>query len=81
MAFIGYISFENASDKLKKLYKSWVEPDGTLDNIVKIAGHNPEALDYHMKFYRAVMHGPSPLSRWRRELIAIVVSGINHCHY
>ena len=81
MAFISYISFNNASDRLKRLYKLWVEPDGALDNIVKITGHNPGALEYRMKCYKVVMNGPSSLSRWHRELIAIVVSGINHCHY
>ena len=81
MAYIDYISHDDASDELKELYNKYGEPDGTIDNIVRIAGPNPKALEFHLKFYRAVLHGKSPLSRQQRELIAIVVSSINHCHY
>jgi AhpD family alkylhydroperoxidase len=27
------------------------------------------------------MHGPSPLSRAQREMLAVVVSRANDCHY
>ena len=81
MAFIDYISHDDASDELKALYNKYSEADETVDNIVRIAGLNPKALEFHLKFYRAVLHAKSPLSKQQRELIAIVVSSINHCHY
>ncbi len=34
-----------------------------------------------MGLYRAVMFGPSELSRTERELLAVVVSNANDCHY
>jgi alkylhydroperoxidase family enzyme len=34
-----------------------------------------------MAFYESVMHAPGDLSRIRREMIAVVVSGLNRCHY
>jgi alkylhydroperoxidase family enzyme len=34
-----------------------------------------------MQFYVRVMHGPGPLQRWERELLATVVSKINGCVY
>lgn len=34
-----------------------------------------------MNLYRAIMFGPSPLSRRQREMMATVVSASNGCHY
>jgi alkylhydroperoxidase family enzyme len=42
---------------------------------------NPETLHASMDLYRAVMLGPSELSRAERELLAVVVSRANDCHY
>jgi alkylhydroperoxidase family enzyme len=42
---------------------------------------NPAVLQASMAMYRAVMHGPSPLLRWQRELLAVVVSRTNGCRY
>lgn len=54
---------------------------GRVWNIVRIMTPNPAVLHASMQLYRAVMHGPSPLSRWRRELLAVVTSQANHCVY
>lgn len=54
---------------------------GRVWNIVRIMTANPEVLRASMAMYRAVMHGPSPLSRWQRELLAVVVSHENRCVY
>lgn len=51
------------------------------DNILRIHGINPPVLKAHYQLYRAVMHGRSPLSRKQRELLAVVVSAVNDCHY
>ncbi|MEM8862322.1 MAG: carboxymuconolactone decarboxylase family protein [Chloroflexota bacterium] len=34
-----------------------------------------------MDFYGTLMFGPSPLSRSQREMLATVVSVVNHCVY
>ena len=41
----------------------------------------PEVLSRSIELYREVMFGPSPLSRQERELLAVVVSSANDCHY
>ena len=41
----------------------------------------PGVLSRSMKLYKAVMFGPSGLSRQQRELLATVVSRENDCHY
>ena len=35
----------------------------------------------HYDLYVALMHRPSPLSRKQREMVAVVVSATNGCHY
>ncbi|MFN2421932.1 MAG: carboxymuconolactone decarboxylase family protein [Gemmatimonadota bacterium] len=54
---------------------------GPLANILRISTIHPEALQAHLTLYRTLVKGPSPLSRQRREMIAVAVSAINGCHY
>ncbi|MBD3332720.1 peroxidase, partial [candidate division GN15 bacterium] len=79
--FIDYISYEDASEKLRSLYDKYGGDNKTPANIVRIAGPNPRAMAAHMDFYRAIMFAKSPLSRRQREMIATMVSGLNQCHY
>jgi alkylhydroperoxidase family enzyme len=50
-------------------------------NTLRISTINPEALRAHLDLYRTLVHGESPLSRMRREMIAVAVSQLNGCHY
>jgi hypothetical protein len=34
-----------------------------------------------MKFYGTIMFGTSPLTRWQREMLAVVTSKANDCFY
>ena len=54
---------------------------GRVWNIVAVMSQNPAAMKASMGFYLAIMHGPSPLSRAQREMLAVVVSAANQCHY
>ena len=81
MAFIDYISYEEASDELKKLYEQYGGADKMPANVVRIAGPNPKAMKAHLDFYRAIMVQKSEISRHQREMIAVLVSVINPCHY
>ena len=51
------------------------------DNILRIHSLNPKSGEAHYHVYRAVMHEESELTRLQREMIGVVVSGINGCHY
>ena len=51
------------------------------DNIIQIHAAHPAVMRGHVDLYRALMHGAGPLSRREREMIAVRVSGINHCPY
>ena len=81
MAWIKIINEEKADGDLKDQYADLVEPWGGVDNILKIHSLNPASLAAHVQLYKTVMFGKSPLRRTDREMIAVVVSVINQCHY
>ena len=51
------------------------------DNIIQIHAVHPAVMRGHLDIYRALMHEPGPLSRREREILALRVSGLNHCPY
>ena len=81
MAWIETISPEEAGGPLKKEYDEAVARSGGVANVVRLSSLNPGALSAWLGVYKAVMHGPSPLERYERELVATVVSQENECHY
>jgi uncharacterized peroxidase-related enzyme len=81
MAWIRVIDEDEASGRLKELYDEYEEPWGGVDNILKIHSLNPRSLQAHFDFYATVMRGKSDLSRTQREMIAVVSSAANRCHY
>ena len=81
MAWIDTIAPEAATGLLKSLYEAAVRRAGRVWNIVRIKSLNPRTLKASTDFYAAVMYGPSPLTRGQREMLAVVVSRTNGCHY
>jgi uncharacterized peroxidase-related enzyme len=81
MAWIKVIQEDEAMGKLKELYAQYAEPSGAVDNILKIHSLNVKSLKTHFDLYAHLMRGPSDLSRVQREMIAVVASAANHCHY
>ncbi len=53
----------------------------SLANILASHSLNSDALAAHLRLYRTIMYGQSPLSRSEREAIAVCVSAANDCHY
>ena len=68
MPHIRLIEADEATGALAEEYAAAVERAGKVFNIVKA-------------MCLAIMFGPSPLSRAERELLAVVVSNANDCHY
>lgn len=81
MAWIRVIQEDEAEGELKERYGGLTEPWGGVDNIIKIHSLNLPSLEAHYTMYVTLMRGPSDLSLIQREMIAVVVSAINHCHY
>ena len=81
MPHVRLIEVDEATGPLKKEYDAAVGRTGKVFNIVKAMSLRPGVLSRSMKLYKAVMFGPSGLSRQERELLATVVSRVNECHY
>jgi alkylhydroperoxidase family enzyme len=81
-AWIHMVQEDEASEDLQKYYEQLRDPDtGEIDNILKIHGQHPETLKAHLLLYKTVMYGKSKVRRPEREMIAVVVSSLNECHY
>lgn len=70
-----------ATGALKAEYDAAIGRAGKVFNIVKAMSLSPDVLHRSIELYKGVMLGPSTLSRQERELLAIVVSCENECHY
>jgi alkylhydroperoxidase family enzyme len=70
-----------ATGRLKRLYDEAVRRAGRVWGILSVMSPNPPVLDKAVEHYKAVMYGRSPLSRGQREMLATVVSAVNHCVY
>lgn len=81
MAWIEMIEATKAQGVLKTYYKKYGDPFTGVDNILRIHSLNPDSLKHHYDLYKHLMVGKSGLSRMQREMIAVVVSKRNGCHY
>jgi uncharacterized peroxidase-related enzyme len=81
MPYLRLIEVDEATGELKAEYEAAIARAGKVFNIVKSMSLNPRVLRAAMGLYREVMFGPSELSRAERELLAVVVSRANDCHY
>lgn len=81
MPYIQQFTIENATGLVKKELEKAMKRAGRIWNIVRIMSQNGRAMKESMELYGVVMHSDSPLSRQQREMLAVVVSKINHCVY
>jgi alkylhydroperoxidase family enzyme len=78
---IRLIDVDEATGALREEYDAALGRAGKVFNIVKSMSQRPLVLRAAMDLYKQVMYGPSELSRAERELLAVVVSCENTCHY
>ncbi|MEE9582669.1 MAG: carboxymuconolactone decarboxylase family protein [Acidimicrobiia bacterium] len=81
MPYIDKVSPEDADGLLDRIFQARTKSAGRLWEIVAIQSLSPETLRESMRMYGQVMFGESPLSRSHREMIAVVTSQANDCHY
>lgn len=81
MAWIEVRGEEQATGELADLYEQIRKSTGSVANVLQVHSLNPPALAAHLDLYRTLMYGRSGLSRRQREMIAVVVSATNACHY
>jgi alkylhydroperoxidase family enzyme len=81
VAYIRLIDVDEATGELREQYDAAIERAGKVFNIVKAMSLRPRVLEAAIGLYGEVMFGESELSRAERELLAVVVSAENTCHY
>jgi alkylhydroperoxidase family enzyme len=69
-------------DELARLKERVIDPKwNRVDWIMRIHGLDAGSLEAHDILYRQAMKSTRTLRKVEREMIAVVVSGINECHY
>ncbi len=81
MTHLRLIDLEAATGELRREYEAAIGRAGKVFNIVKAMSLRPPVLHEAMRLYREIMFGRSDLTRAERELLAVVVSRTNDCHY
>jgi alkylhydroperoxidase family enzyme len=82
MAWIETVPDGEGEAELAALYERSRDPEnGKVDNIMSIHSLHPGGLATHFELYREVMTGTATLRKVDREMIALVVSAANDCHY
>ena len=81
-AWITTIDEQEASGEVAAAYAEAADrATGRVAHIFKVHSLNPRSLLAHRTLFRSLLFGRSPLERYRREMIATVVSALNGCHY
>jgi uncharacterized peroxidase-related enzyme len=68
-------------EDIARYYEVCQEKLGMIPNVLKTYGFAPERLNAFSKMYNELMLAPSDLTKAEREMVAVVVSAENRCHY
>lgn len=68
-------------EDLQAYFAKCVEKLGFVPNVLRAYSLRPKKLRNFTLLYNELMLGESGLSKLEREMIAVVVSSINHCYY
>jgi uncharacterized peroxidase-related enzyme len=72
---------DDAPEDVKELWAAPLERLGFVPNVLRAYAIRPRHLLLWNQFYDDLMRGESGLSKAQREMIAVVVSTTNRCHY
>lgn len=81
MAWIRTIPPQNAKGRLAQEYGRGVQRAGKVYQILQIQSLRPATLVASMRLYLATVHERSRLTKFEREMLALVVSRVNECFY
>ena len=82
MPWIKTIDPERADGLLKRLYDSAIQRAGKVYNVLRLQSPRPRVLRASTQLYVELVHSArGGLTRAQREMIAVVVSRANQCHY
>jgi uncharacterized peroxidase-related enzyme len=72
---------DDAPPAVKELFDKASERLGFVPNVLRVYALRPRHLELWNAFYDDLMRGDSALTKVQREMIAVVVSTANRCHY
>ena len=81
MPHVHVLAYDETTGVARREYDAAMRRAGRIWNIVSIQSQLPDVMRDSMRIYRSIMYGPSPLSRAQREMMAVVTSQANDCHY
>lgn len=82
MAWIETVNESDWQGDLAKMRNQLADPaTGQVDNILSVHSLDPGSLRAHVDLYMQAMHATESLPKVDREMIAVVVSKENSCHY
>lgn len=82
MPWIATIAYEDADDRLKKLYDRVKGPGNNVDNIMMMHSLRPHTMEGHMTLYKYVLHhSRNTVPKWFLETLGVWVSSLNDCSY
>lgn len=77
---ISRIKTDEAPAELRPIFEAFYAQRGNVPNMFRTAAHRPELTRTMLAHYRCVMEtGTVPAKL--KELLAVRVSQLNHCHY
>jgi len=79
--YIQIVDPEEAEGQLQEIYADLIKSRGKVADVYKIQSLNPPSLLAHLEIYMKIMFGKSPLRRYQREMMAVIVSNTNQCPY
>jgi uncharacterized peroxidase-related enzyme len=81
MSWVRTIAESEAEGYIGQLYARMRRQRGWIPNIQRSTSIRPGLTQAWMELFTTLMFGPSDLSRAQREMVALVVSVANRCHY
>jgi uncharacterized peroxidase-related enzyme len=81
LSWLQVPSAEEVPDEVVELWQQPLDKLGFVPNVLRILALRPRHLLAWWGYYDDLMRGESGLSKAQREMIAVVVSALNRCHY
>ncbi len=81
LAWLHVPAEDEAPDEVRALWQRAEEKLGFVPNVLRVWALRPEHMLRWRKYMDELLKGPSGLSEAQREMIGVVVSTANRCHY
>ncbi|PZS36584.1 MAG: alkylhydroperoxidase [Pseudonocardiales bacterium] len=82
MTWIATVAYDDADDRVRRLYDRVAGPGGNVDNIMMVHSLRPHTMEGHLALYKNVLHhSANTVPVWFLETLGVWVSSLNNCAY